>query len=368
MSKIISVVGARPQFIKAAVVSRAFRGAGGIRELLVHTGQHYDANMSDIFFEELGISPPFRHLGIGGGSHGAQTGLMLGAIEQIIMDESPSLVVVYGDTNSTLAGALAAAKLHVPVAHVEAGLRSHNLRMPEEINRILTDRLSTVLFTPTADADANLLREGAPAERIRRVGDVMLDAVLHMKQTSSPETQNSRRYALATIHRAETTDDPERLRAVVEGLRRVARTLPVILPLHPRTRGAVEKSGVALDGLEVRNPVGYREMAALQSRAAVIITDSGGVQKEAFFHSVPCVTVRTETEWAELVRGGWNRLAETGSPDDIEATVMAALGGSFPPPTPLFGDGRAGEKIVEEISALLSSRKGPVSWGLPAGP
>jgi UDP-GlcNAc3NAcA epimerase len=355
--KIVTVVGARPQFIKAAVVSRALQRRRTIREVLVHTGQHYDANMSDIFFQELGMSPPDHHLGIGGGGHGRQTGRMLEALESTLLTESPDAVLVYGDTNSTMAAALAAVKLHIQVAHVEAGLRSFNSDMPEEINRIVTDHVSSLLFTPTCEADRNLEREGVEASRIHRVGDVMYDAVrLLATSVEGPSAALPRApYVLATIHRAETTDDPARLASTVAGLRRLARKYAVVLPLHPRTRAAVGQLGIPLAGIDVRGPLGYREMAILESGAAVIVTDSGGVQKEAFFHGVPCVTVRNETEWVELVDGGWNRLVSPDSADAIERAVEDAMSGFYPTRPLLYGDGTAGVQIANILATRLSS-------------
>jgi UDP-GlcNAc3NAcA epimerase len=334
--KVVSVIGARPQFIKASVVSRALRRAPGIEEVVVHTGQHFDPEMSAVFFEELDMAEPDHRLGIHGGSHGAMTGRMLEALEPVLMREAPDAVLVYGDTNSTLAGALVAAKLQLPIAHVEAGLRSFNRAMPEEINRIVTDRLSHWLFTPTALADAHLLREGTDAARILRVGDVMYDAALQAAaraaQRVDPLERNglaSGGYVLATVHRAETTDDPTRLAAVVEGLARVSKQLPVLWPLHPRTRGALERAGLPAaqaPGLRIVAPVGYLDMVALERGAAVIATDSGGVQKEAYFHAVPCVTLRDETEWGELVDAGWNRLASLRSAEAVAQAVLGAIG------------------------------------------
>lgn len=354
--RVISVVGARPQFIKAAVVSRALRETGGVQEKLVHTGQHYDANMSSIFFKELEIPTPDRNLEIGSATHGAQTGRMLEAIEGVLLEERPDWLVVYGDTNSTLAGALAAAKLHVPVAHVEAGLRSHNRRMPEEINRVLTDHVSDLLFAPTEAAVANLRREGIPEQRICLVGDVMYDAALYYGVKAERESTIAERlglvdqgYVLATVHRAENTDDPERLQIVFEGLREVSGQVAVVLPLHPRTRAALSREGL-LDEvsqcLRVIDPIGYLDMVALEKHACVIATDSGGVQKEAYFHQVPCVTLRDETEWVELVESGWNRLCRPLTVEGIRASVFGAIGAHGRDKT-LYGDGRAGVRVAE---------------------
>ena len=312
--KILTVVGARPQFIKAAAVSRAIRETDGLAEVMIHTGQHFDANMSDLFFEELAIPKPKHHLDINGGGHGDMTGRMLMAIEPILLAERPDWVVVYGDTNSTLAGSLAAAKLHIPVAHVEAGLRSFNRRMPEELNRIVTDHLSTLHLCPTATAIANLATEGV-VNGVYHVGDVMYDATVfalekaEIGSTILADLQlRPKQYSLATVHRAENTDDPERLREVVQFLLEQSRGRTVVLPLHPRTRGAAARLGVSLEGLRVINPVGYLDMAKLLHHAAEVYTDSGGLQKEAYFHRVPCITLRDETEWTETVTNGWNRL------------------------------------------------------------
>lgn len=312
--KVLTVVGARPQFIKAAAVSRAIRDTDGLEEVMVHTGQHFDADMSDVFFRELDIPAPSHRLEIHGGGHGDMTGRMLSAIEPILIAEKPDWVVVYGDTNSTLAGALAAAKLHIPIVHVEAGLRSFNRRMPEEINRVLTDHLSALQLCPTTQAVENLAAEGIRTG-VHHVGDVMYDAtVFAVKQSAGhsailPELSlTAGAYAVATVHRAENTDDPERLRSIVAYLQDEARHHPIVLPLHPRTRQAVQRTGLSLDGLKVIGPVGYLDMAKLLHGAAAVYTDSGGLQKEAYFHRVPCTTLRDETEWVETVTHGWNRL------------------------------------------------------------
>lgn len=358
MKKVLTVIGARPQFIKASVVSAAIAQTSGLHEVVVHTGQHYDANMSDVFFAELGMSKPNYHLGIGGGGHGAMTGRMLADLENVLLDERPDSVLVYGDTNSTLAGALAAAKLHIPVAHVEAGLRSFNLKMPEEINRILTDRISCWLFTPTDAAADHLRREGVPGENIIPVGDVMYDVALHHGARVKPEGGlleklglSPRGYVLTTVHRAENTDDPQRLRTIVNTLGEVAKTLPVVWPLHPRTRGVLEKTG-QLDSLSARvlviDPVGYLNMVQLEKYAALIATDSGGVQKEAFFYQVPCVTLRDETEWVELVQAGWNRLAPPVSTYELVEAIQAALGRVGEDIKP-YGDGQAAKRIARRL-------------------
>lgn len=358
MKKILTVLGARPQFIKASVVSHAIAATPGLTEVLVHTGQHFDANMSDVFFADLGMAKPDYFLDIHGGSHGAMTGRMLEAVEQVLLQEKPDVVLVYGDTNSTLAGALAAAKLHIPVAHVEAGLRSFNMAMPEEINRILTDRISHWLFTPTQAATANLLREGYAQSAITEVGDVMYDVALHHGSRVQAGTGlmaalglAEKGYVLATIHRQENTDHPQRLAAIVQALIATARTLPVVWPLHPRTRAVLEKTGL-LDTLasqvKLIDPVGYLDMVQLEKFAALIATDSGGVQKEAFFYQVPCVTLRDETEWVELVQAGWNRLAPPVDAQALQAAIHGALGSRGQAVRP-YGAGDAAGRVVDSI-------------------
>lgn len=361
------MVGARPQFVKAAVVSRVIaeraRSEGVLRELLVHTGQHFDPGLSDIFFEELGIPAPHSHLGIAGLPHGAMTGRMIEALEQVILTERPAMVLVYGDTNSTLAGALAAAKLGVPVAHVEAGLRSFNRRMPEELNRVLTDHAADLLFAPTPAAVENLRREGIPDARVHLVGDVMYDAALYYAALAGERSTilgrlgvPERGYVLATIHRQENTDDPARLVAVFEALARVAKKHAVVLPIHPRTRkrlGAVAAAAEAARSLTIVDPVGYLDMVALERGAAVIATDSGGVQKEAYFYGVPCVTLRDETEWIELVESGANVLAPPVDAASVSRAIEAALGHRRPSAVPsLYGDGDAGSRIVDVLEHM----------------
>jgi UDP-GlcNAc3NAcA epimerase len=359
--KLVTVIGARPQFIKAAPVSRALRAHGGIQEFLLHTGQHYDANMSQVFFDELEIPRPDLDLQVGSGSHAEQTARMLTGIEAALLREKPDRVLVYGDTNSTLAGALAAAKLQLPVAHVEAGLRSFNPRMPEEINRVLTDHCADLLLAPTRAAVANLRREGVPDERIALVGDVMYDAALFYAERAAQRSRilsdlalEPGRYVLATVHRAENTDVPGRLAAILEGLGEIAREEPVVLPLHPRTRARIgSASQSALRRLRVIDPVGYLDMVLLERHAALIATDSGGVQKEAYFHGVPCVTLRDETEWVELVELGWNRLAPPTSAAAVAAPIRAALGAPRPEPDAArpYGHGHAAEAIRDVLVA-----------------
>jgi UDP-GlcNAc3NAcA epimerase len=357
--KIATILGARPQFIKASVVSAAIGRVGGMTEVVVHTGQHFDAGMSDVFFSELAMSAPAYALGIHGGTHGEMTGRMIAGIETVLLAERPDAVLVYGDTNSTLAGTLAAVKLQVPVAHVEAGLRSFNMRMPEEINRVVTDRVARWLFTPTAAAQENLTREGTASDRIVPVGDVMYDVALHFGSRATADGPlfarwglRSREYILATIHRAENTDDPERLEAIVDGLARASAGLKVVWPLHPRTRGVLEGAG-RLDALArqitIIDPVGYLDMVRLEKHAAVIATDSGGVQKEAFFHQVPCVTLRDETEWTELVDGGWNRLVPPDDGVSIALAIRLAIGTHGRAMAP-YGDGDAASRIVAHLA------------------
>jgi UDP-GlcNAc3NAcA epimerase len=312
MNKMVTVVGARPQFIKAAAVSRELRNR--FREVLVHTGQHYDGNMSQVFFDELEIPRPDYNLNIGSGGHGAQTGAMLAAIEEVLLQEKPDRVLVYGDTNSTLAGALAAAKLHIPVAHVEAGLRSFNRRMPEEINRVLTDHVADLLFCPSQTAVDHLAAEGV-RNGVHLVGDVMHEALMHAVSIARGKSDALNRlgvapggYALATIHRAENTDDPARLARLMTALQEVSQTLPVLFPVHPRTKSRLpDLAGSA--GLRLLEPLGYLDMVRLEADAAVILTDSGGIQKEAYWLRVPCVTLREETEWVETAAQGWNVVA-----------------------------------------------------------
>lgn len=307
---------------------------------MAHTGQHFDAGMSDVFFRELGIPAPRHHLGIHGGTHAEMTGRMLTGLEEVMLAEQPDRVLVYGDTNTTLAGALAAAKLLIPLAHVEAGLRSFNRAMPEELNRVVTDRVSDLLFCPTRTAVANLKHEGI-VKGVHNVGDVMYDATLDAAERARTESRILDElglapggYALATVHRAENTDDAARLAEVLDFLRAHAADRPVVLPLHPRTRRAATEFGLGLERLRVIEPVGYLDMAALLECAAEVLTDSGGVQKEAYFHRTPCVTLRGETEWVETVEAGWNRLWK--GPDYRPRTEISE-----------YGDGRAAYHILD---------------------
>ena len=353
--KIFTVIGARPQFIKAAVVSRALaEHRPDVREILVHTGQHYDANMSDVFFDELNIPRPDHNLGVGGGTHGQNTGRMIEKLEALMLAENPDWVLVYGDTDSTLAGALAAAKLHIPVAHVEAGLRSFNRRMPEEINRVLTDHVAALLFAPTELARTNLRKEGIAEEKIHVVGDVMYDAALFYKERArKPDWFEAlgialNEFVLCTIHRADNTDDQERMQGILEGLEGAG--LPVILPLHPRTRNKLQQMNLQLPAnINVVDPVGYLEMVWLEANCKLVATDSGGVQKEAYFHQKPCVTLRDETEWVELVDEGFNQLVRA----DAGLIAKALLESSTSDFSKLlYGDGRSAIGLVKKLDLL----------------
>lgn len=351
--KIVTIVGARPQFIKAAVVSRVIRGLEGVEEKLIHTGQHFDSNMSDVFFDELDIRRPDFQLGVGGGTHGQNTGRMIEAVEKVLMDEKPDWVLVFGDTDSTLAGTLAAVKLHIPIAHVEAGLRSFNRRMPEEINRVLTDHAAEILFPPTNTALRNLQNEGIDANKIHQVGDVMYDATLFYQDRSRrPESIGSiERFILCTIHRAENTNDLGRLARVIDSLNTIAGTQQIILPIHPRTAGVIKKmQDVKLHAnIHIIEPVGFLEMHWLLQHCTVVMTDSGGVQKESFFHHKPCITLRDETEWVELVEAGANQLAPPGEAD-ILAAVQNMIGKTIDKNLNLYGLGDSGKKIIEILS------------------
>ena len=348
---IITIVGARPQFVKAAVVSREISTRDDIHETIIHTGQHFDPNMSDLFFEEMRIPAPGYNLKINSLSHGAMTGKMLEEIEKVLIDKKPDWVLVYGDTNSTLAGALAAKKLHIRVAHVEAGLRSFNMTMPEEINRILTDRVSDILFCPTETAIRNLQIEGFDHfdSRVVLSGDVMLDAALFYRQYSRPpQIELKRDFVLATLHRAENTDTPEYLSEIIRALETISREQDVLLPLHPRTRAKLEASGynTRLSPIRFIDPVGYLEMIHLLDKCSLVMTDSGGLQKEAFFFRKYCITLRNETEWTELVDHGYNALAGN-SYDRIIQAYREQPHPDFS--TPLYGDGHAAKVIVDTL-------------------
>lgn len=368
--KILTIVGARPQFVKAAVVSRAIekhnhKSDNRIQELIVHTGQHYDQNMSEIFFDEMQIPKPKFQLAVGSGSHAQQTAQMLIKLEEVMLNEKPDMVLIYGDTNSTLAGALAAAKLHIPVAHVEAGLRSFNHKMPEEINRILADKISTLLLCPTNEAVKNLANEGIPCPKLGSIvvktGDVMNDAALFYAEKSNKNwlKENAlapEKYILATIHRAENTDDRQNLKNLLIVLDQISReTFPIVWPMHPRTRKLIKSDSelsnlLEKSSLKIIEPIGYLDMVCAEKNAKLIVTDSGGVQKEAFFHKVFCVTLRTETEWVELVQSGWNTIAGL-EPENIFKCVTNMLEKSATelPWPDLYGSGNAGENIVKEL-------------------
>jgi UDP-GlcNAc3NAcA epimerase len=364
--KIITVVGARPQFIKAAVVSRAIAGhnrlnpQSQIKELILHTGQHYDEEMSDVFFREMEIPKPDFQFALNRLSHGAMTGRMLEHIEKVLLDEKPDYVLVYGDTNSTLAGALAAAKCGIPIVHVEAGLRSYNMNMPEEINRILTDRVSSILCCPTFQSIENLKKEGFEhfQSDIVMTGDVMYDAALYYsdlsekKQVSIGNQLNlPENYLLATIHRAENTDDFDALSGIVEALNTIHRHTPVVITLHPRTKAAIDRFELNVECI-VLPPLGYLDMIHCIKHSNMIITDSGGLQKEAYFFQKPCITLRSETEWVELVENGYNMLSGT-KPETILSAFKEMNTREFRWANQLYGDGHAGDNIVY----LLLSKK-----------
>lgn len=372
---VVTVVGARPQFVKAAAVSRAFEqasyledGLPRLEEKILHTGQHYDASMSDVFFEELGIPAPAYNLGVGSGTHAKQTAAMMQAMEASFLELKPACVLVYGDTNSTLAAGLVAAKLQIPIAHVEAGLRSFNRKMPEEINRVLVDHVSQFLFCPTKASVDNLKREGI-VRGVEAVGDVMCDSVSLFGSLARDNLDllrlidvSSKNYILATVHRAESTDDEVTLKNVVSALKGASKLYPVVWPVHPRTRLALEKAGL-LQSLETEpemrliEPAGFLDMMTLEHHAKLVMTDSGGVQKEAYFHRVPCVTLRTETEWVELVEAGWNYvtgLSEQGILAAVEEMLKRDNSGQLKYDPNLYGDGSASSRIVASLRRQLA--------------
>lgn len=356
--KILTIVGARPQFIKAAALSRELKSRAGVEEILVHTGQHFDKNMSDVFFDEMNIPKPKYNLEINSLGHGAMTGRMLEGIEKLLLDEKPNMLLVYGDTNSTIAGALAAKKIHVPVGHVEAGLRSFNMRMPEEVNRILTDRISDHLFCPTDTAINNLRNEGFNDFdcKIHRSGDVMQDAALYYAQFSEDKSDvlaqlgNPKNFVLTTIHRAENTDDPIRLSAIISALNEINKSQQVICPLHPRTRKILENLPEK-PAFTIIDPVGYFDMIELLKHASLVMTDSGGLQKEAFFFQNACITMRDQTEWTELLDNGYNMLAGADKAAILGAyETMRSLRLDFS--KDLYGGGMASANIANVLVSL----------------
>jgi UDP-GlcNAc3NAcA epimerase len=358
--KIVSIIGARPQFIKAAAVSRVLRQKH--QEILVHTGQHYDYKMSGIFFDGLDLPKPDRNLEVGSGSHATQTGAMLKGVEEVLLAEKPDFLLIYGDTNSTVAGALAASKLSVPVAHVEAGLRSFNRRMPEEINRVVADHLSALLLCPSDTAVDNLAAEGI-TQNVHQVGDVMLDVLnwsrqnLERKPSQILQTLgvNKGNYLLATVHRSENTDDPARLSQILDAFDAVSET--IVFPVHPRSRKMIAESGRKISSrVQMIDPVGYMDMVALAGSARLILTDSGGLQKEAYWLNVPCVTMRDETEWVETVDAGWNQLVGPDAKKIIQAVNTFAPKGTRPS---LYGDGFAAAKCVDLLDPSPTPENSP---------
>ncbi len=358
MIKIVTILGARPQFIKAGSVSREIAKYSDVVEIILHTGQHFDANMSDVFFDEMQIPKPHYNLNINGLSHGAMTGQMLEKIEEILVKEKPDWVLVYGDTNSTLAGALAASKLHIKIAHVEAGLRSFNMNMPEEINRILTDRVSTILFCPTQTAIENLEAEGYKnfTNKIINNGDVMQDGALFyadLAQKPANITEEVRDFVLSTVHRAENTDDEKRLIAILDALNEIAKEKTVVLPLHPRTKALLPSSVTLHPNIKVIEPVGYLQMIWLIKNSSLIMTDSGGLQKEAFFFKKPCLTLRDETEWTELVDNNFNILVGATTSTIVDAYKNHKFNENYD--LDLYGNGQASQKIIDALRTSTGS-------------
>ncbi len=349
--KILTILGARPQFIKAGTVSREIAKHNEIEELIVHTGQHYDANMSDVFFEEMKIAKPNYFLGIGGKSHGAMTGQMIEKIEEVCLYEAPDWVLVYGDTNSTLAGAMVASKLHIKLAHIEAGLRSFNMKMPEEINRILTDRVSNILFCPTDTAIENLSKEGFDNFDIKvlKSGDVMQDgAMFYRSLAKKPSCDIEDDYVLCTIHRAENTDDEIRLREIFDALSEISKEKTIIFPIHPRTQKIINKLQIDTSSLKIIKPVGYLEMIWLIDNCTFVMTDSGGLQKEAYFFEKSCITLRDETEWVELVDNGFNQLVGANK-ENILNSIKNISTNHLDFNIDLYGQGKASKTIVNSL-------------------
>ncbi|PSM52611.1 UDP-N-acetylglucosamine 2-epimerase [Campylobacter blaseri] len=358
--KILTILGARPQFIKAGSVSRQISKYNDIKEVIVHTGQHYDTNMSDIFFDEMKIKKPDYFLGIGGKSHGAMTGQMIEKIEEVAIKENPDFIIVYGDTNSTLAGAIVSSKLHIKLVHIEAGLRSFNMQMPEEVNRILTDRVSNLLFCPTDTAVKNLKNENFPfntlnfRQEIYKVGDVMQDgAMFYRNFATKPSYDIKSDYILCTIHRAENTDDVKKLTNIFESLNQISKDIQIILPLHPRTKKMLTNLNINTHNLTIIEPVGYLEMVWLIDNCSFVMTDSGGLQKEAYFFKKPCITLRDETEWVELVECGANTLTGANKEKIINAYKNVVKFKDENLPLNLYGGGKASENIVKELLGFM---------------
>lgn len=350
--KIMTVLGARPQFVKAAVLSRWIQETSGCTEIIVHTGQHFDSNMSDIFFEQMNIPKPHFQLGISSMDHGAMTGVMMQKLEPLLLEQKPDLLLVYGDTNSTLAGALTAVKQHIPIAHIEAGLRSFNMNMPEEVNRVLTDRVSDHLFCPTEQAVHNLQAEGFDSQKVHNVGDIMYDASLYYRSRLKPSPdfvksieKLDQPLTLITLHRQENTDSPERLQNICSALNTLSQEHSMIFPVHPRTRKKMKDLELSLPNIRCIEPVGFAEMLYLLNKSQMVMTDSGGVQKEAFFFQRPCITLRDETEWVETVNVGANRLVGADKDKIIDSYLeMAQNNINFD--QPLYGQGDCGQKIL----------------------
>mgnify|MGYP001195333555 CR=1 FL=1 len=355
--KVLTIIGARPQFIKAAPLSKKF-SKNNIHEILVHTGQHYSRNMSHIFFDELEMAQPHYNLGIGSFTHGKQTGRMIEKIEKTLFIEKPDVVIVYGDTNSTLAGAIAASKINIPVSHIEAGLRSFNMKMAEEQNRIMTDHLSSLLFTPTKEANKNLLKENIDQKKIIFSGDIMLDAVNIFYDLAKKRSKiidilnlNETKFCLLTIHRAENTNDVGNLKILFNNLVKIRHEYKIIFPIHPRTKKILGKNLMnecTKKGIQFIEPIGYLDMLMLQKKSSIIITDSGGIQKEAFFSKVPCIVIREETEWVELIKFGYNKICKKENFNEIDSMIYSMINISISKSN-IFGNGDAAKKIFERI-------------------